>query len=262
VVISVATATLVLATALLITILARGLLRSGPAPAPGHAMGSFALPPGSVLPGDAQCAARVRRSPWEPRPGNTAANHRVPPRLQIPGFTPDEGGVDARARADADRVTGGFVGTTDEILQWGACKWGFDADTVRAVAVAESSWYQAKTGDGSSDRSACPPGYRVPCPQSFGLLQVKWNDHQGTFPWSRESTAFNVDYALMFRRVCFEGWMTWIDDVQPGAGYGAGDEWSCVGVWYSGMWRDAEANGYIRSVRQNLRDRPWLQPGF
>src|SRR2546425_8834298 len=41
------------------------------------------LPPGSALPSDAQCAARVHRSAWEPRAENYAANHRVPPALHL-----------------------------------------------------------------------------------------------------------------------------------------------------------------------------------
>src|SRR5207253_2386021 len=46
--------------------------------------GYFAtLPPGTALPGDAECAARVRRDPWEPRPANAAANHTVPTDAQL-----------------------------------------------------------------------------------------------------------------------------------------------------------------------------------
>jgi autotransporter family porin len=37
-----------------------------------------------------------------------------------------------------DRVTGNFTGTTDEIIQWAAHKWGIDEDVVRSVATAES----------------------------------------------------------------------------------------------------------------------------
>jgi hypothetical protein len=186
----------------------------------------------------------------------------VPPALHLPGFTPDDGGVDAHARADADRVTGTFTGTTDEIIQWAACKWGFDEDIVRAVAVSESSWDQATVGDVTEAASLCPVGYQAPCPQSFGLLQVKWTAHAGTFPWSRDSTAFNVDYSLMWRRVCYEGWMTWVSDGQPNRGYAAGDEWGCVGLWYSGSWMDDAARSYIQDVRSNLAARLWLRPGF
>ena len=65
------------------------------------------------------------------------------------------------------RVDGNFTGTTDEILQWGACKWGFDEDLVRAVAVVESWWRQSTVGDNGA---------------SYGLLQVRTTVHTGTFP--------------------------------------------------------------------------------
>src|SRR6478735_3720753 len=48
-------------------------------PAPG---GYFSLVPAgqfSSLPSDAQAAAKVHLSPWEPRPRNKTANHTVPP---------------------------------------------------------------------------------------------------------------------------------------------------------------------------------------
>ena len=35
------------------------------------------LPPGSKLPSESECAARVRRYAWEPRPDNTTANLQV-----------------------------------------------------------------------------------------------------------------------------------------------------------------------------------------
>jgi autotransporter family porin len=49
--------------------------------------------------------------------------------------------MDARGHAVLQAVTGHFTGTTDEILQWGAYKWGFDPDLVRANAVDESRWH-------------------------------------------------------------------------------------------------------------------------
>lgn len=236
---------------------------STPTPSPVVTTAHFGtLPPGSPLPDDAQCASRVRRSAWEPRPQNAAANHTVPASVSLPGWTPDNGGVDARARALADRVTGDFTGTTDEIIQWASCKWGFDEDTVRAVAVDESYWRESHLGDYTDDASLCQTGYAPPCPESFGLLQVRGIYHPGTFPSSRDSTAFNVDYALLFRRVCYEGWMTWVSTSSGGGGYGAGDDWGCVGLWFSGRWRDPGALSYISTVQGILARRPWLAPGF
>jgi hypothetical protein len=121
---------------------------------------------------------------------------------------------------------------------------------------------QAALGDYTYDTSLCQVGYAVPCPQSFGLMQIKAPTNRGTFPSSRDATAFNVDYVLMMRRICYEGWVDWLRTSYPSAGYAAGDEWGCVGFHYSGLWRDAGANSYISAVQQAVATKPWLQPGF
>ncbi|MBA2575190.1 MAG: hypothetical protein H0V05_00860 [Euzebyaceae bacterium] len=214
------------------------------------------LPPGSTLPSDAECAAKVRRSDWEPRSQNHSANHTVPDSVSIPAWD----GVDSHWNTQImPRVTGNFTGTTDEIIQWGACKWGFDEDNVRAVAVGESNWHMSQLGDDRDDPDDCAPGYSAPCPTSFGIMQVKWTAHPGTHPLSELSTAFNVDYALAVRRGCFEGYETWLGDYGD---YRAGDEWGCIGRWYSGRWHDADGDGYISRRRADLADRAWEQPGF
>lgn len=55
-------------------------------------------------------------------------------------------------------VTGHFTGTTDEVIQWAARKWGFEPDLLRAVGTVESWWRMSTVGD-SGD--------------SFGLFQVR-----------------------------------------------------------------------------------------
>src|SRR5690242_17064740 len=46
------------------------------------------LPPGTTLPSEAECASRVRRSSWEPRPDNSTANQSVPTKEQISKLAP------------------------------------------------------------------------------------------------------------------------------------------------------------------------------
>jgi autotransporter family porin len=216
---------------------------STPVPAASAAPGEYfgTLPPGSALPNDASCAARVRRARWEPRPENTAANRTIPQGLALAAWT----GVDARANATLlPRITGNFTGTTDEIIQWGACKWGVDEDLVRALAVRESNWRQSQLGD-----------IHGGVPQSYGLLQVRRTVWGGTHPHSERSTAFNVDYALGVFRVCYEGHTTWLHEFT--GGYRAGDEWGCVGLWYAGRWRTAAAEDYIAKIRRHLAERVW-----
>ena len=137
-----------------------------------------------------------------------------------------------------DRIDGQFTGTTDEIIQWGACKWGFDEELVRAVAVAESTWYQSTNGDAG---------------QSFGLLQIKVTVHGGTWPWARDSTAFNVDYALAWRRLMFEGHMSnWVPREA------VGDEQACISMWFAGDWNWTDGrNGYLSAVQGHLAQKPW-----
>lgn len=211
------------------------------------------LPPGSTLPTDSDCTSRVRYSSWEPRPDNNTANHTT-------GIT----GVQINGASStfnskyAGRINGSFTGTTDEILQWGACKWGLDENIQRARAVQESYWHQSQLGDQTSNSTACASiGQSAPCYQSYGILQIKGPVHTGTYPTSKNSTSFNVDYSLAWQRACFEGDFTWL-----GNGYAAGDIWGCVGAWFSGNWYDSGAQAYISSVKQYLANKQWLQPGF
>ena len=192
------------------------------------------LPPGSALPSDEECAGRVRKTP-EIRPQNESFNavkgHGVPSNPPAPLYA---------------RVTGNFTGTTDEIIQWAACKWGIDEDIVRAQAAKESYWTQTNVGDNG---------------ESFGILQVRqpywgwaFNDGVGD---AQTSTAYNVDAALAARRNCFEGNETWL-----GGSYGPGDIWGCVGLWFSGRWYTPDSITYIDAVQSYLKQQVWTTSDF
>lgn len=189
-----------------------------------------------------EAAQRVHRSPWEPRPDNGVANHTVPGRAQLQRW---------RQRSDmpyARFVNGRFRGTTDEIIQWAAYKWGFDPRLLRAAAVVESWWHQSAVGDNGD---------------SFGLFQVRRPYHcWGECRIARESTAFNADYYGGILRAYFDGKMGWLNTVERGRDYGPGDVWGSVGAWYAGRWWTDPAKGYIRVVRQRLRERTWRTAGF
>jgi hypothetical protein len=206
------------------------------------------LAPGSTLPSAEECAALVRRSPWEPRPENTQANNTRGIQLT----TRIDGANAEGNQRFLPRVNGDFTGTTDEIIQWGACKWGLDEDIVRAVAAQESWWRQSTLGDFNGTDY-----------ESYGLLQVRRTYHEGTYPTSVNSVPFNVDYALAWRRACYEGYFNWIPAEAKG------DEWGCVGLWFSGRWKDGDpnvaysgANWYIGKVKGYLETKPWLSPDF
>ncbi len=197
------------------------------------------------------------------------------------------------------RVTGQFTGTTDEILQWAACKWGIADNVLRAVAVRESTWYQYDVyADGSCvEHYSCGdvltsrnvdtnvfcaevaaygrdyqddygPGL---CPRTFGITGVmSWQapawgvmpgNQNGTFPFNRRSTAFAADYLASQLRGCLEGWQTWLVNTGTGT-YRPGALWGCVGAWFAGEWRSQEALAYVERVRAELDARTWLTPEF
>ena len=227
------------------------------------------VPPGQPLPSEATCAARVHRSSWEPRPDNTVANSTVPTAAQIAGIGPwgPAMGLDPQADSLRKQITGNFTGTTDEILQWVACKWGFSPYLVRAEAVVESYWHQSQRGDWTTDQSYCPPGTwnGSGCYQSYGVLQIKWYYFQGAWPMSREDTAFSAEYVYGMLRACFEGWTTYLQQGTPLPGYkpyAAGDIWGCLGRWYSGWWYTQGAVDYINKVKAALSQETWHSAGF
>jgi len=208
---------------------------------------------GAALPSDADCTARVRKTA-ETRPQNAAFNARA--------SGPAQGGFYAR-------VTGNFAGTTDEIIQWASCKWGIDEDIVMAQAAKESGWYQQGRGDWTADAARCVPGHGLgvdgrsgQCPESIGMMQTRYPYMQAAFPMATNSTAYNLDEALAARRSCFEGNETWLNTVDRGQNYAAGDIWGCVGMWFAGRWHTADANTYVAAVQDYLNRRIWETPDF
>ena len=189
---------------------------------------------------DAEAAARVHRSPWEPRPENWRQNHRTP-----------RAGFLKRFHRTSDMpnhawVTGNFTGTTDEILQWGARKWGFSARLFRAVATVETWWHQDFVGDEGT---------------SYGLMQVRVPYHC-CLPVIQTSTAFNVDYYGAILRAYYDGKQDWLMDVEHGRAYRSGDLWGSLGVWASGRWHLGTSDSYVQAVKQRLADRVWRTADF
>ena len=227
------------------------------------------LPPGSALPSDATCTTRIRPGPENKHVNaeyNAMTGHQ---RLGEDIF----GGSDPRANTEiAARVTGNFVGTTDMILQWAACKWGLDEDIVRAQAAIESWWRQPAKGDWGTSADRCPPGHGPgvddpinrpdACPESWGILQTRFPYERSAWPGMADSTAFEADTAYAIWRACFEGYEVWLNQVDRGWDYAPGDVWGCVGRWYAGRWHTPEAETYIDKVKRYLDIRIWESPDF
>jgi hypothetical protein len=225
--------------AILAAVLALMAIGTAPASAASRATVS-AKRPGTDPLADATAASRVMSSGWEPRRGNAKANRRLPSEAQLADFRRRSQMVYRR------HVTGRFRGTTDEILQWAARKWGFDPDLFRAVATVESYWNMSAVGDGGL---------------SFGIFQMKRTYHC-CVPLSSRYTAFNADYYGAILRAYYDGRQTWLNDVERGERYRAGDLWGSVGSWYAGRWRTSAALDYIRRVKKTLRDEPWNERWF
>jgi hypothetical protein len=260
--------------------------------------GYFSLVPNGhfdALPNDAAAAALVHRSVWEPRPENDVANHTTPPAgVSTAGYS----GMLNHGKVFG-RVTGNFTGTTDEIIQWAACKWGISDNLLRAIADQESTWYESQvtstgrcvneygcgdmvtsptketrlfcrtiSGYGHDYQADYGPGR---CPETFGLTGVmswespSWGrmpgNQNGTFPFNRDSTAFAADYLGAHLRGCLEGWEWWLGTTGTKS-YSKGQLWGCVGAWYAGAWHTNGANAYINRVHRSLVDRPWLERGW
>ena len=144
------------------------------------------------------------------------------------------------------RVTGRFRGTTDEIIQWAAAKHGIDVDVMRAVAVIESWWRMSTVGDNGD---------------SFGLYQIRRPFHCCP-AYAQRSTAFNADYYGAIIRAYYDGKMPWLNDVERGEHYKAGDLDGSLGAWFAGRWHTPPANEYIQRVKDTLQRRTWRSRDF
>ncbi len=189
-----------------------------------------------------EAAERVRRTGYEPRPKNGAENRTAPRRRQLREWHSGE------FSPYSELVNGRFRGTTDEVIQWAAYKWGLPEDLLRAAAVVESWWDMDAVGDNGD---------------SFGLFQIRRPYHcDGECAIARDSTAFNADYYGAVIRAYFEGEMEWLNTVEHGKEYKPGDLWGSVGAWFSGRWWTQPSVEYVGKVRQALRDRTWREPDF
>lgn len=195
------------------------------------------------------------------RAANQVTGHGVGTALMV--------GNDPANQVIAPRIDGQFTGTTHEILRWAACKWGLDEDIVAAQTAVESWWQQTNLGDYGTDPARCPPGHGLgvdgkpgQCPESYGILQNRYPYERSTWPGIGNSTAMNADTAYGIWRECFEGYEQWLNTVERGSQYGAGDAWGCIGRWFSGRWHTAASDGYVQKVQGYLNTRVWEAANF
>lgn len=225
---------------------------------------------------DTQAAALVTPAA-ENRSANAIANQHKPSSAELSAYLNNEkdknGQLPAQANPYAAYVTGGFTGTTDEIIQWAAIKWGIPPDWVRAEYVQESNWNQSELGDLTTVANPLAyPAYSRASGnqvyQSLGISQVKWNypdvndTGTGTEPLRWTSTAFNADYQASTLRFYFDNPQglrsAWGDST-----YSPCNNWLSLGGWYSPYpWNNSGQQSYVGSVQNQLANRTWTKPGF
>lgn len=256
------------------------------------------LPPHAALPSGPECAAQI------PATSETIAGNRPFNRTRV---TPGELAAFAAngytfetlsSHAQYARITGDYVGSTDMIMRWVACKYGIDEKVVRGQAWQESYWQQWQVGDRRTTRDQCVhsgfatlwnntislvDGHEVLCPYccytSWSAWQTKVYYEWKTWPMIKNSTSFAGEYRFADTRTCMNGdWTPYFArrPAQPGHNTYAEDLaayahnptranldtilWGCIGMHYSGGWYDAEAIRYIADIRGDIVHRRWLTP--
>jgi autotransporter family porin len=240
------------------------------------------LPPRAPLPSGQDCAAAIPPT-LEMVGTNIPFNQTMPTAPQLAEFYKHPVFGANPPASDFFRVDGHYVGSTDMILRWAACKWGIDEDVARAQAWTESKWKQGgpNPGDGGGDKrvsqSQCVQGEFTAlwnfgcqncCYQSWGILQTKVYYEWGAWPMIKDSTAFNADYREADQHACMNGdYAGYFASAaqQPNtyaADIASGDidrvVWGCIGMHYSGGWYTAQSLGYINEVRGYLPTKPWM----
>jgi hypothetical protein len=164
--------------------------------------------------------------------------------------------------------------TTDELIQWGAHKWGIPENWLRAEYVLESYWNQWMRGDlntvSASDYGKYPVQARVSGTpqvyQSLGITQVRWAPNgefgAGTEPLRWESTAFNIDEQGAMVRFMYDNpegsRKSWGD-----RSYVPCEQWNSIGAWFAPYpWGNAGQAHYVKSVQTNLATTIWKSSGF
>jgi hypothetical protein len=207
--------------------------------APASSTGTYPRP-------DAYCAARVQQYP-ERVAANATANTTIPPAGSDFHWGPWVNQTPEMAY-NFSKVDGNFSGTTDEILEWAACKWGMDQNIAKAEAMAESSWYQSTVGDNGD---------------SYGILQVRAapdgspasaNNGWGGYPWTQKSTALDADAQMAYLRAVYDG-QSYMGNGGNGSPALKGDIWNAVSTWESGS--DTGPDSYTQEIQGYLTSQAW-----
>jgi len=200
------------------------------------------LVPNAVLPDESSCESAVDATPiqefatWNQN-DSTGYNSNQPPPGGVPSYfyryVPCCGEL---PNSDFANVTGGYSGTTDDIIRVYACKWGIEENYLRAVAWLESGWHQdcavihggvgCNEGGDLNNPEGCTDGLPITpitpngqfcqldgfgglaAPNQYdtwSLLQNKVYYEWMTWPMMQQSTPFAVDFTGAQMRGCING---------------------------------------------------------
>ncbi len=181
----------------------------------------------------------------EQRPDNVQANQT---RVAKPAWTTTT--FDGAFKPYYDKITADCQGTTRQILEWAAQKWGIPVDRFLAHAVKESNWHQSQLGDRDATGWYC----------SRGILQLRMAENNcGGWPYgypgAAESTAYVADYAAAEMRFNYDGGTaSW--------GTNATGDWDKTSQAYFCGCANTGTEPYVTEVKQYQADKPWLRSGF
>ena len=146
-------------------------------------------------------------------------------------------------------VSGNFVGSTDEIIQWAAWKWGVDEDVIRSVAVTELGLAPGRRGQ---RRRHLRAGRQV---KDRCWREAATAGRERSLGRTRRRPTRPPRPGVPAR--AYQGRETWL-----GGGYRAGTAGGASGSGSRATGTTREPRNQIARVKQSVAARPWEQPGF
>lgn len=138
------------------------------------------------------------------------------------------------------QIDGNCTGTTEQILEWAARKWGFDQlgypDLAKSIGIVESWWREPTVGIHGE----------------VGILQV--NPVWPGWEMAQWSTAYSADYAMAVIRSHYDG-NSWLGGQTAGDLYGSVAAWECGCAYNGGGWYATRVFNY------NDNNKLWQRPG-
>jgi hypothetical protein len=100
--------------------------------------------------------------------------------------------------------------------------------------------------------------------RSCGIVPIKAVDFGGTLPNSTESTAFAVNYKLLYQHACFDGKISYLSN--QSSDYPNSGTYDMrlrpINQWLTGGWWTECDDYYSSDVKGFISSEPWLASDF